>query len=574
MADITRVCAAACDWRWCSLVVVLLATTSSLASSMEQEAPPGTLVSLVSRLFQNLPSLKQALYAPRPALFVEGRSRKDAGGHSQAPAPDHQCFSELGCLSTGNEFHHSQHRPINLMAEAREVVNVTFRLYTREAPQGSYVPALDVSRILSSSFRAERPTKMIIHGYLNGRNMPWLEELVKVLLEAGDFNVMYVDWTGGSLGLYSQAVANARLAGLEIAHLIRFLESHTQLLPRNVHLIGHSLGAHLAGYAGERVTGLGRITGLDPAEPLFEFMPPSVRLDPSDALLVDVIHTDAGRFSFGGGYGLEQAVGHLDFYPNGGVNQPGCQPPLSAPFRWIHERRNFSTVWDAVEDALGCNHIRAVELFIDSVRSQCPYVAFRCPSFRSFTRGECFSCGKDGSGCVAMGLHADSWQAAPASTGQQLYLVTGPQDAPCVYHYRALLEVSGSEEVEGLLQLTIVMPDGHTANFDLTAGSSSQFQPRQPRTFLLQHSRDLGTAQAAHLSWTCSPHYPCHSGPVLTKITLLNIEQFIQRRRGRHLGLGVSGVNFCATEEAPLRGGEIQVLSPCQISHHQPWQSS
>ncbi|MPC84972.1 Pancreatic lipase-related protein 2 [Portunus trituberculatus] len=85
-------------------------------------------------------------------------------------------------------------------------------------------------------------------------------------------------------------------------------------------------------------------------------------------------------------------------------------------------------------------------------------------------QGECFSCGKDGSGCVAMGLHADSWQAAPASTGQQLYLVTGPQDAPCVYHYRALLEVSGSEEVEGLLQLTIVMPDGHTANFDLTAG--------------------------------------------------------------------------------------------------------
>ncbi|MPC83561.1 hypothetical protein E2C01_078273 [Portunus trituberculatus] len=58
--------------------------------------------------------------------------------------------------------------------------------------------------------------------------------------------------------------------------------------------------------------------------------------------------------------------------------------------------------------------------------------------------------------------------------------------------------------------------------------SSSQFQPRQPRTFLLQHSRDLGTAQAAHLTWTCSPHYPCHSGPVLTKITLLNIEQFIQ----------------------------------------------
>ena len=57
-----------------------------------------------------------------------------------------------------------------------------------------------------------------------------------------------------------------------------------------------------SGYAGERVAGLGRITGLDPAEPFFQFMPPSVRLDPTDALLVDVIHTDADSiFNLGAG---------------------------------------------------------------------------------------------------------------------------------------------------------------------------------------------------------------------------------------------------------------------------------
>lgn len=38
--------------------------------------------------------------------------------------------------------------------------------------------------------------------------------------------------------------------------------------------------------------GLGRITGLDPAEPFFQYMPASVRLDPTDATFVDVIHTD------------------------------------------------------------------------------------------------------------------------------------------------------------------------------------------------------------------------------------------------------------------------------------------
>lgn len=70
--------------------------------------------------------------------------------------------------------------------------------------------------------------------------------------------------------------------------------------------------------------------------------------------------------------------------------------------------------------------------------------------------------------------------------------------------------------------------------------SPSQFEPRQSRTFLLQHSRDLGTAQAAHLTWTCTRHYHCHSGPALTKLTLLNIEQFIQRQ-----GLLLSFHSFC-----------------------------
>ena len=69
--------------------------------------------------------------------------------------------------------------------------------------------------------------------------------------------------------------------------------------------------------------GLGRISGLDPAEPLFQGMPPEVRLDPGDAKFVDVIHTDSKEF-YKGGLGMEQPVGHVDFYPNGGKAQPGC----------------------------------------------------------------------------------------------------------------------------------------------------------------------------------------------------------------------------------------------------------
>ena len=67
---------------------------------------------------------------------------------------------------------------------------------------------------------------------------------------------------------------------------------------RDFHLIGHSLGSHISGYAGEqlirrRVGKLARISALDPAEPLFQTMPEFVRIDPGDAEFVDVIHTDA-----------------------------------------------------------------------------------------------------------------------------------------------------------------------------------------------------------------------------------------------------------------------------------------
>lgn len=63
---------------------------------------------------------------------------------------------------------------------------------------------------------------------------------------------------------------------------------------------------------------LGRITGLDPAGPLFNLRAKGDRLNLDDASFVDIIHTtdDAG---------MSKAIGHVDFYPNGGSKrQNGC----------------------------------------------------------------------------------------------------------------------------------------------------------------------------------------------------------------------------------------------------------
>lgn len=81
----------------------------------------------------------------------------------------------------------------------------------------------------------------------------------------------------------------------------------------------------MAGYAGKEViretgTPIGRITALDAAAPLFEgAVDVLTGLEKGDAEIVDAIHTDGGFF------GRKNAIGTVDFFPNGGIGpQPGC----------------------------------------------------------------------------------------------------------------------------------------------------------------------------------------------------------------------------------------------------------
>ena len=68
---------------------------------------------------------------------------------------------------------------------------------------------------------------------------------------------------------------------------------------------------------------ISRITGIDSAGPFFEDVQTSLRLDPSDACFVDAIHTH-GIFT-----GIKKKVGHIDFYSNGGMHQPGCDEGIN-----------------------------------------------------------------------------------------------------------------------------------------------------------------------------------------------------------------------------------------------------
>lgn len=64
-----------------------------------------------------------------------------------------------------------------------------------------------------------------------------------------------------------------------------------------------------------------RILILDPAGPEFYASSNADRLDASDALFVDVLHTDGAPRAVSG-FGHLDELGHVDFYPNGGSAQP------------------------------------------------------------------------------------------------------------------------------------------------------------------------------------------------------------------------------------------------------------
>lgn len=340
--------------------------------------------------------------------------------------------------------------------ESPLTINPRFPVFTKH---NRYLPKfIDINRPLevkSVGINPKGTIYFIVHGYIDTGDKPWIQDMMNALLDHdryGKSSVVVVDWGRGSRPPYTQAVANIRLVGVMTAHIIHLIyeELHLRNLD-NVHLIGHSLGAHLSGYAGHELSrgfglNLGRITAMDPAEPLFTDTDPIVRLDRNDAQYVDVIHTDILPI-IRGGLGMPKAIGHVDFYPNGGSNNPGCDESID---RFIIQMNNSFV--DGMQQLLSCNHMRSYQYMTESILSKCPFMAVTCETYQDFREGRCFHCdGEDGSHCLKFGL--ESYQSYKALAGMSVmnsgnpikaYLMTNARQPFCATHYKITIVTSGS----------------------------------------------------------------------------------------------------------------------------------
>ncbi|XP_076298872.1 phospholipase A1 [Lasioglossum baleicum] len=203
---------------------------------------------------------------------------------------------------------------------------------------------------ISKDIDPDKDTVLFIHGFIEDSEAENVQVVPKAYLDRGDVNVLVVDWGELAFNInYFYVSSQTMMLGKAIAEAVLKLADVVDL--STLHIIGHSLGAHVAGQVARSVNGtLKRLTGLDPAFPLF--YPSACHIKQTDAAAVVILHTD------GGFYGTPIDTGTVDFYANKGVSpQPGCPIIIGGEI---------------------CSHQRSTRLFAESVTNPRAFPAREC----------------------------------------------------------------------------------------------------------------------------------------------------------------------------------------------------
>ncbi|XP_034489839.1 uncharacterized protein LOC117793589 [Drosophila innubila] len=550
----------------CLVLSLLLLNTHSSAHGEEVVSGEDATPTLRVQRYANYTELSQQVHASLLAHEQLQQHHKQQQQHGRAKrAVKRVCYNELGCFEDSGPFAY-----LEMLPSSPEEINTKFYFYSTrqrsdrplmelsflnmtaafakakakresEAPTGTTsspgptgnsssststsnshtTPGLNVTteKSTSSSSRKspsiddlegfdELSVRVIVHGFGSACPHVWIYEMKTALMAVEDCIVICVDWeNGATFPNYVRAAANTRLVGKQLAMLLRHLEQHKGLNLMRTHVIGFSLGAHVSGFAGAELPGLSRITGLDPAGPLFEAQHPKVRLDSSDAEFVDVIHSNGENLILGG-LGSWQPMGHVDYYPNGGRVQTGCSN------LFVGAVTDFIWSAQAAEDEEGrslCNHRRAYKFFIDSVAPRCMFPAFPCANYDDFLKGKCFPCAQDDEDlaegvprCGNMGYYADR------STGRgQLYLLTREEEPFCAHQFQLQIFNSFNDlplRTIGRLEAILEGDGGLNETFEISEKDDAEFFAGDIVSKIIVPHPALG------FPTTLSLHYKSYSG--------------------------------------------------------------
>ncbi|XP_017038968.1 phospholipase A1 VesT1.02 [Drosophila ficusphila] len=239
---------------------------------------------------------------------------------------------------------------------------VSFYLYTRNNPTEGQNIIAEASSVQNSLFNKNLGTRFVIHGWKGKYTDSMNVDITNAWLSRGNFNVIVVNWEGSQSIDYAMSVRAVPAAGTKVGEMIEYLHENHGLSLDTLKVIGHSLGAHVAGFAGKQVGGkrIHTIVGLDPALPLFSYDKPDQRLSSEDAFYVESIQTN------GGVKGFVKPIGKATFYASGGRKQPGCGMDLAGT----------------------CSHARSVLYYAEAITND-NFGSLECQDYQDALANEC-----------------------------------------------------------------------------------------------------------------------------------------------------------------------------------------
>merc|ERR1712083_679544 len=244
------------------------------------------------------------------------------------------------------------------------------------------------------NFLPDMKTTFIAHGFTSKASIKEMCE--QWVLNYGDnVQVVCIDWRNlAHLGFghdmvhcggeYNCEAKNSVDVGIWLGRLLHSLVYWTGLHVDKVHLIGHSLGAHVVGNMGRTFRSLSgkqvaRVTGLDPAGPLFvqnNYGLHNYEIGRDSGAFVDIIHSNGDlnphaisitHPTTSAHFGDLHALGDVDFYPNGGRNQGASGCPI-----------RFGI----------CSHGRSYIYYLDSIlQAKSAFSSYPCTSPETCSKG-------------------------------------------------------------------------------------------------------------------------------------------------------------------------------------------
>ncbi|PNF40159.1 hypothetical protein B7P43_G09764 [Cryptotermes secundus] len=245
------------------------------------------------------------------------------------------------------------------------VEKVQYLLYTRSNPSTAFNFSSENTSLEGSYFDASKPTMFFFHGWRGSVIHSSHPSMASSYLVSVDANVFLVDYSDVASNLYyPQPVSDLRVLARIVARFVRYIVDKKGVSKDGIHLMGLSLGAHLVGYIGKEVPGIRRITGLDPAGPLFKGEDCQVRLCKGDGQFVESVQTNKKYVL---GFGTPREDYDVTFAMNGGMDQPSCGIDL-IDLAVSHSQSRSDNNSKALVPSLSCSHEKSQVYYTEALR--------------------------------------------------------------------------------------------------------------------------------------------------------------------------------------------------------------